>query len=109
MHSCLYIHDNQLSQVICNYQKLNYTIVIATHETAEQRNVSLGPYRHYGAGTITQSVSTALLKQDSEHSLFVVLNTITGSASSQEYTFGKPDSHNFSPYYSCLGLIYTCA
>ena len=90
MNACLLA--NQLSQVTCNYQEVNYTINVATRETG-YNIISFGPYQHYGSGTVTQTVSSTLLKLDSEHSLVVVLNTITGSASSNEYYFGKIHAH----------------
>lgn len=81
----------QISQFICGYQNLNYSIVITT-EIGDQNSTSQhGPYQHYGSATITQRIGSQI-QFDLRYSLVLIINTIAGTIKSEEYFFGKQSS-----------------
>ena len=57
--------------------------------TTENGNTTLhGPFQHHGSNTFSQTISPGL-EADSKYSLWVDVELITGTVTSDEHVFGK--------------------
>jgi hypothetical protein len=80
----------QLPEPICNFQELNYTVLIS--DVNGSVIAEFGPYRQLGSeldmtGIVYHEVSSGLLK-NGEYSLNVTFVTFTCVSTSDNYYFG---------------------
>ena len=71
--------------MICDYQEVNYTIIV---DTINDTNlIKLGPFYHLGSGMVQHDLVSTRLVRDEEYSVKVILFTYSHTVTSHNHSF----------------------